>query len=88
MPTSFQPVKPHDPARRTRGRGTIILTAAIASLMIVMLVALGLPRMTGAEGANWLILLVLGVVMFALIMAIGIYLNSKKPVTRGPVDER
>ncbi len=71
MESSFQPEKPYESARRSTGRSSYVVLAVVSALLVMMLVALGLPQLTGESGTNWLLTIVAGVAVFLGILAYG-----------------
>jgi len=50
---------------------TLWIAAVFAGLVVLMLVAVVMPRMTGSEEANWIVSLVAGLVAFGAVAAWG-----------------
>ena len=71
MATSFQPEKPHDPAKHSSGRSSYVILAIVGALVVMMLIALAVPQFMGESGINWLLTIGAGVLVFAGILAYG-----------------
>jgi Kef-type K+ transport system membrane component KefB len=74
MATSFQPEKPHAPARGGRSGLTAVAVAVVTALLAMMLVALAVPSQE--EGANWLWTLGAGALVFIAVLAYGLSRGS------------
>lgn len=72
MATSFQPETPHEPARTGRGTAAVVVTAVLASLATVMLLALLVPTLSGSGETNWLLTLGAGLLVLVLILGVGL----------------
>ena len=71
MATSFQPDDQHPKARTSTSSTSIIVTAVLVALAVIMLFALAVPRLSGDDGTNWLLTIGAGVLAFALVFAVG-----------------
>jgi hypothetical protein len=71
MATSFQPEKPHDPSKHSSGRSSYVILAIVSALLVMMLIALAAPQLSGESGTNWLLTIGGGVLVFAGILAYG-----------------
>lgn len=86
MATSFQPDDQHPKARTSTSSTSIVVTAVISALMVVMLFALAMPRLSGSEGVSWLVTLGAGALTLVLVLAIGFMRRSKGRTENPPAD--
>ena len=78
MPSSFQPEKPHAADRRSTSWVSVLVLALGAALVVVMLLALGAPRLFGDDGVSWLVTLLVGVLTFAAVLGFGLTRRSRR----------
>ena len=71
MATPFQPEKPYPPARHGRGRSSYVVMAVVSALLVMMILALASPGLFGSQGIGWLVIIVVGVIVFAAIVIWG-----------------
>lgn len=71
MAADFQPEKPQPPAREEGALKSTILTAVASALVVVMLMALLVPRLAGDSQTNWALTVGAGVVTL-----VGVFLFS------------
>ena len=72
-------------------QGAVVVTAVLSALMVVMLIALGLPRVTGThEPINWVLTLGGGGLTAALVLGVGYTQRARRsndsPPVSGPDD--
>lgn len=79
-PSSFQPDKPHPQTKGTGGtRRTIFVVAAAVALMVIMVLAIGTPRLFGSDPLyRWLLTLGSGALAFAVVVGIGFVRRSRR----------
>ena len=76
MPTSFQPDNQHHPAKTSTSSTSIVVTAVLVALAVVMLFALAIPRLSESDGVNWLVTLGAGLVALLIVLAVGFMRRS------------
>ena len=76
MPTSFQPDDQHAPARTSTSSTSIIVTAVLIALGVIMVFALAVPRVSGSDGVNWLVTLGAGLAALLIVLAFGFMRRS------------
>jgi hypothetical protein len=70
--SSFQPEKPHSPAKSGHGQGTLYIVAAMVALTVTLIGAFIVPRLFGeAPLLRWLAALGGGALTFAVVVGIG-----------------
>ena len=67
MATSFQPEKPYANSRGSSGASSYLWVAIIAALFVMMLFALGVPRMIGLGSESWIVSIAAGIITFLAI---------------------
>lgn len=76
MPSNFQPEKPNSPSQEGRSIITLLITAFVSALLVVMLFALVAPRLFGEGSVSWTVTLVAGGVVF---LAVLLYRMVRRP---------
>lgn len=85
MATSFQPEDPHSKARTTTSGTSIVVTAVIGALMVVMLFAVVAPRLFGEVG--WPITIGAGILTLLIVLAVGFMRRSGGRAENPSADE-
>ena len=86
MATSFQPDDQHPQAKTSTSSTSIIVTAVLVALAVIMLFALAVPRLSGDEGVSWLLTLGAGALALVLVLAIGFMRRSSGRTENPPAD--
>lgn len=72
MSTSFQPEKPGGEVRHPAGAASVVWPAVLGGLLVFMLFALAVPRLTGSDEANWALALGAGVLTLLVVLGVGL----------------
>lgn len=77
MASNFQPEHPHSERRSTGSWGSLLVTALVAALAMLMILAIGAPRWFENAAANWGVSIGVSVLTFIAVLAIGWFLRSR-----------
>lgn len=86
MATSFQPEDQHPQAKTPTSSTSIIVTAVLSALAVVMLFALAVPRVSGSDSVDWLVTLGAGVVTLIVVLVAGFMRRSGGRTENPPAD--
>ena len=84
--SSFQPDDQHASAKTSTSSTSIVVTAVLIALGVVMLFALAVPRVSGSDSVNWLVTLGAGLVALLIVLAIGFMRRSGGRTENPPAD--
>lgn len=78
MSNDFQPTDPHPDTDGPTGasRKTIVVVAVISALMVIMILAIGSPRIMQQESIHWMLTLGGGALTAIAILTIGFFRRS------------
>lgn len=84
MATSFQPEHPHESSKASLGWTSILVTALIAALVVLMLFALAVPQFGWTDGVNWGVTIGAALLTFVLFTGIGMLRGRQGTGTEKP----